>query len=177
MNILMLNGNEVNGLSYQRGVVFRNHNLLITKTPEACLKLYQGELQKIFFKTDLVEHVQPFSVVILDCDSCGAGGLEVAKEILAVNPRQRIVLIVKAEVYESIAKSSEEVKSSLVILRKPVPNHRIKDIIELKEVYLKLQKMHVDTNIIKRANFRHEQITSILNIVTNSKVADQHRAP
>ena len=150
----------------------RNHNLSVTKTPEACLKLYQSELQEIFFKTDPVEHIQPFDVVILDCDSCGAGGIEVAKEILAVNPRQRIVLIVTAEVYQSIAKFSEEMKSSLAILRKPIGDHRIVDIIELKEVYLELQKMHVDIYIIKRANFRHEQIINILNIVTNSKGAN-----
>jgi hypothetical protein len=34
--------------------------------------------------------------------------------------------------------------------------------------------MHVDTNIIKRANFRHEQIISILDIVTNSQAANYH---
>ena len=168
----MLNYNKNKVLGYERGLECRNHNLLVSNTPEACLKLYHAELQKIFFKTDPVEHVQPFDVVILDCGSCGPGGIEVAKEILALNPRQRIVSIVTAEGYESIAKSSEEVKSSLEILRKPVTNNRIIDIIELKEVYLELQKMHVDTNIIKRANFRHEQIISILNIVTNSKAAN-----
>ena len=172
MNILMLNDNENKVLGYKRELEFRNHNLLVTKTPEACLKLYQSELQEIFFKTDPVEHVQPFDVVILDCDSCGAGGIEVAKEILAVNPRQRIVLIVTADVYQSIAKFSEEVKSSLAILRKPIANHSLIDIIELKKVYLELQKMHVDTNIIRRANFRHEQIISILDIVTNSQAAN-----
>lgn len=169
----MLNDNKNKVLGYERGLEFRNHNLLVTKTPEACLKLYYAELQKIFFKTDPVEHVQPFDVVILDCGSCGPGGMEVANEILALNPRQRIVSIVTAEAYESVAKSSEEVKSSLDILRKPVTNNRIIDIIELKEVYLELQKMHVDTNIIKRANFRHEQIISILKIL-KSRAAKSH---
>jgi CheY-like chemotaxis protein len=172
MNILVLNDNKNKVLGYKRELEFRNHNLLVTKSPEACLKMYQNKLQEVFFKTDPVEHVQPFNVVILDCDSCGADGIEVAKEILAVNPRQRIILIVITEVYESITRSLEEVKSSLAILRKPVATHRLIDIIELKEVYLGFQKMHVDTNIIKRANFRHEQIISILNIVTNSKTAN-----
>jgi CheY-like chemotaxis protein len=172
MDILMLKDNDNKVLDFKRELEFRNHNLLVAKTPQACLELYQSKLQEIFFKTDPVEHVQPFNVVILDCDSCGTGGIEVAKEILAVNPRQRIVLIVLAEIYESIAKSSEEVKSSLVILRKPVANDRLIDIIELKEVYSELQKMNVDTNIIKLANFRHEQIIGILNIVTNLKGAN-----
>jgi hypothetical protein len=38
--------------------------------------------------------------------------MEIAKEILTVNPRQRIVLILTSEVYQSIAKKpSEEVKT------------------------------------------------------------------
>jgi CheY-like chemotaxis protein len=171
LNILALYDNENEVLGYKRGLESRNHDILVTKTAEACLKLYQTELQKIYFKTDPVVHIQPFDVVILDCDSCGTSGIEVAKEILALNPRQRIILIVITEVYESIAKSSEGVKSSLEILRKPVPNKRIIDIIELKEVYLELQKMHLNTNIIKRANFRHEQLINILKILRNSKKA------
>jgi hypothetical protein len=169
MNILMLSDNDNRVLDYQRELESRNHNLLVTKTLEACLELYQSELQEVFFNTDPVEHVQPFDVVVLDCDSCGTGGIEVAKEILAVNSRQRIVLSVIAEIHESITKSSEKVNSSLILLRKPVANHKIIETIELKKVYLELQKMHLDTNIIKRANFRHEQIISILNIVTNSR--------
>lgn len=171
MNILMLNDNESRVLGYKRELESRNHNLLATNTPEACLSSYQSELQEIFLKTDPVEHIQPFDAVILDCDSCGFGGMEIAKEILAVNPRQRIVLIVTAKVYQSIAKSPQKVKSSLAILQKPIPDRSIVDIIELKEVYLELQKMNVDTNIIKRANFRHDQIVNILNLVTNSKAA------
>jgi CheY-like chemotaxis protein len=172
MNILVLNDNKSRVPGYSRELESRNHNLSVTYNTEACLSLYQSELQEIFFKTDPVEHIQPFDAVILDCDVCGADGMEIAKEILAVNPRQRIVLIVTADVYQSIAKFSEEVKSSLAILRKPIANHSLIDIIELKKVYLELQKMHVDTNIIKRANFRHEQIISILDIVTNSQAAN-----
>jgi len=171
MNILALYDNVNEVLGYKHGLESRNHDIIVATTAEACLKLYQTELQKIFFKTDPVVHIQPFDVVILDCDSCKAGGIEVAKEILALNRRQRIILIVIKEVYEFIAKSSEEVKSSLEILRKPVANKRIIDIIELKEVDLELQKMKLDTNIIKRANFRYEQLTSILKILRNSKKA------
>jgi hypothetical protein len=77
-----------------------------------------------------------------------------------------------SKVYQSIAKkSSEEAKSSIAILQKPVAVHRVLDIIELKEVYSELEKMHVDTDAIRRANFRHEQILNILNVVSNAKSA------
>lgn len=117
----MLNDNEDSVLSYKRELRLRNHRLFATNTPEAFLKLYQSELQEIFFKTDPVEHIQPFDALVLDCESCGAGGMEIAKEILTVNPRQRIVLILTPEIYQSIAKKpSEEVKTSFAILQKPI---------------------------------------------------------
>lgn len=170
MKILMLNDNEESVSSYRRELKLRNHSLLLTSTPEACLKLYQSELQEIFFKTDPVEHIQPFDALILDCESCGVGGTEIAKEILAVNPRQRIVLILTSKVYQSIEKkSAEEAKSSIAILQKPVTVHSVLDIIELKEVYSELEKMHVDTDAIRRANFRHEQILNILNVASSAK--------
>jgi DNA-binding response OmpR family regulator len=172
MKILMFSDDEESVSSYRRELKLRNHSLFLTSTPEACLKLYQSELQEIFFKTDPVEHIQPFNALILDCESCGVSGMEIAKEILAVNPRQRIVLILTSKAYQSIAKiSAEEGMSSIAILQKPVAVHSVLDIIELKEVYSELEKMHVDTDAIRRANFRHEQILNILNVVSNAKSA------
>jgi hypothetical protein len=46
---------------------------------------------------------------------------------------------------------------------------RVLDIIELKEVYSELEKMHVDTDAIRRTNFRHEQILNILNVASSAK--------
>jgi hypothetical protein len=172
MRILMLNDDEDSVKRYKRELKLRDHRLFVTSTPEACLKLYQSELQEIFFKTDLVEHIQPFDALILDCESCGASGMEIAKEILTVNPRQRIVWILTSEVYQSIAKKpAEEVTTSFVIIQKPVGIHKLLDIIELKEVYSELEKLRVDTDVIRRANFRHDQILNILNVVSSAKSA------
>lgn len=168
----MLNDDEDSVSIYKRELRLRNHRLFVTNTPEAFLKLYQSELQEIFFKTDPVEHIQPFDAVVLDCESCGGSGMDVAKEILTVNPRQRIVLILTSEVYQSIAKKpSEEVKTSFAILQKSVGIDTLLDMLELKEVYSELEKMHVDTDVIRRANFRHDQMLSILNVVGSARSA------
>jgi hypothetical protein len=170
MKILMLNDDKSSVSCYKRELKVRNHSLFVTTTIAACLKLYHSKLQEIYFHTDPVEHIQPFDVVILQCDSCGVSGIEIAKEILTVNPRQRIVLILSSKVYQRIANNCEdEVKTSLAIIQKPAAIRRILDMIELKEVYSELQKMNVDADIIRRANFRHEQILNILNIVTNQR--------
>jgi response regulator RpfG family c-di-GMP phosphodiesterase len=172
MKILLLDDDKDSVSRYKRELKLRNHCLHVTSTPEACLKLYQSKLQEIFLKTDPVEHIQPFDAVILNSGSCRVNGMEIAKEILTVNPRQRVVLILTSESYQSIAKNyAEGIKTSLAILQEPVTTHSILDMVELKEVYSELEKMHLDTEVIRRANFRHEQILKILNMVTNHKAA------
>jgi response regulator RpfG family c-di-GMP phosphodiesterase len=171
MKILLLNDDEDRVSSYRRELKLRNHSLHVTSTPGPCLKLYQSELQEIFFNTDPVEHIQPFDIVILECESSGVSGIEIAKEILTVNPRQRIVLVLTSEVYHhSITKKlAEEASTSLAIIQGPAAIQSVIDLIELKEVYSELRKMQVDTDAIRRANFRHEQILNILNLVTNQR--------
>jgi response regulator RpfG family c-di-GMP phosphodiesterase len=171
MKILLLNDDEDRVSSYRRELKLRNHSLRVTSTPESCLKLYHSELQAIFFNTDPVEHIQPFDIVILEWESGRVSGMEIVKEILTVNPRQRIVLVLTSEVYHrSITKRlAEEANTSLAIIQRPAVIQSVIDLIELKEVYSELRKKHVDTDAIRRANFRHEQILNILNLVTNQR--------
>ena len=171
MKILLLNDDEDRVSSYRRELKLRNHSLHVTSTLESCLKLYHSELQEIFFNTDPVEHIQPFDIVILEWESGGVSGMEIVKEILSVNPRQRIVLVLTSEVYHrSITKKlAEEPNTPLAIIQRPAAIQSVIDLIELKEVYSELRKMHVDTDAIRRANFRHEQILNILNLVTNQR--------
>ena len=171
MKILLLNDDEDRVSSYRRELKLRNHSLHVTSTLESCLKLYHSELQEIFFNTDPVEHIQPFDIVILEWESGGVSGMEIVKEILSVNPRQRIVLVLTSEVYHrSITKKlAEEANTSLAIIQRPADIQSVIDLIELKEVYSELRKKHVDTDAIRRANFRHEQILNILNLVSNQR--------
>ena len=171
MKILLLNDDEDRVSSYRRELKLRNHSLHVTSTLESCLKLYHSELQEIFFNTDPVEHIQPFDIVILEWESGGVSGMEIVKEILSVNPRQRIVLVLTSEVYHrSITKKlAEEPNTPLAIIQRPAAIQSVIDLIELKEVYSELRKKHVDTDAIRRANFRHEQILNILNLVSNQR--------
>jgi hypothetical protein len=170
MKILMLTDNFNRAANFKKKLKSKNRFLCITYSIEACLKLYQSESQEVFFTTDPVDHIQPFDAVVLECESCGPRVVEVAKEILAVNPRQRIVLSLKTKSREAVAQDfAEQANDFLYVVQGPIAIQGLVDIVELKDVYSKLQKMSVDTDAIKRANFRHEQIINILNIVTGSK--------
>jgi hypothetical protein len=178
MKILMLSDDLNRAASFEKELQFKNMSLIIAHTAEACLKLYHSESQEIFFKTDPVDHILPFDVVVLDCESCEIRVIDVTKEILAVNPRQRIVLTLEPGVYDRVTNEfAEEANHSLNIIRKPIAIHSLVDTVELKDVYLELQKMHLDTDAIRRADFRHEQIINIINIVNGSRAAHLNRLP
>jgi CheY-like chemotaxis protein len=71
----------------------RGHEVRIENNGEDSLKNYQEELQKVTLNSDPVKHIQPYDSVILDYKMPKINGMEVGKEILAVNPRQRIIFL------------------------------------------------------------------------------------
>jgi CheY-like chemotaxis protein len=71
----------------------RGHIVTITSAGEECLKTYHDKLHIIALYSDATDHIQPFDVVILDYDIPDINGFEVAKEILSVNPHQRVILV------------------------------------------------------------------------------------
>jgi DNA-binding NtrC family response regulator len=176
MKILILCDDVNRSVSFEKELELRDQSPIIAHTAEACLKLYYNESQVIFFNTDPVDHIQPFDAVVLHCDSCEVNVIEICKQILAVNPRQRIVLTLEDGFYERATNEfAEEANYSLDIVQKPIAIHSLIDIIELKDVYSELQKMQLDTDAIRRANFRHEQIVNLINIVNGSRAAHLNR--
>ncbi len=61
-------------------------------------------------------------------------GLEVAKEVLEINPEQQIIFA-SAYVKETLEKSVEELKAGVELLQKPFSMHALIDTVENREVY------------------------------------------
>jgi response regulator RpfG family c-di-GMP phosphodiesterase len=131
---------------------------------QGCLKVYHSKLQNITLNTDPPEHAQPFDAVILDYKMPKINGLEVAKEILAVNPHQRIIFA-SAYVKETLMDSVQELNQIVELLQKPFGQGVLVDTIENKEIYAELQNLNVKIDDIKAANLRHEQLREILDIL------------
>jgi DNA-binding NtrC family response regulator len=94
-------------------------------------------------------------------------GIEVAKEILAVNPHQRIIFAsayIKDTVIDSI-KNLKQVGTESV--QKPFEIKRLIDLVEDKMVYEELKKLGVDIDVIKAVNPTHEQISDLLGRLQN----------
>jgi len=114
----------------------------------------------------MAEHIQPFDLVVLDHKMPEINGMEVAKEILIMNPRQRIILAKYVDEEVSI-ESINQMRQVVELLQKPFGEDSLIDTIEDKEIYSELQTLNVKTEYIKAANFRHEQLKHLIEILRN----------
>jgi CheY-like chemotaxis protein len=93
MKILLAEDDIDTATLYKRSLEERDHQVVITNNGKGCLDVYHKELQDITLNTDPSKHIQPFDAVVLDYKMPKINGMQVAKEILAVNPHQRIILL------------------------------------------------------------------------------------
>ena len=86
MKILIAEDEPDIAMQYKIVLEEKNHDVVITENGDACLKAYNERT-----RTNLKSKEPAFDAVILDYRMPKKDGMEVAKEILAVNPHQRII--------------------------------------------------------------------------------------
>jgi CheY-like chemotaxis protein len=96
----------------------RGHEVRIENNGENSLKDYQEVFQQVTLNSDPMEHIQPYDSVVLDYKIPKINAIEVGKEILAVNPRQRIIFA-SAHLKDTLIESIQEIKQVVEILPKP----------------------------------------------------------
>jgi CheY-like chemotaxis protein len=111
-----------------------------------------------------MQKIQPFDAVILDYKMPGRNGLEVAEEILAVNPHQRIIFA-SAYVRDILMEAVRQLRQLVELVQKPFNETQFIDILEDAEMYRELGKFNVDINQIKLGQFRHEQLKKLVEIL------------
>ena len=161
---------------YKTALEMRNHQPTITTNGEDCLKVYHENCQSNRFaiekntcsQSDLIKIAKNrlFDVVLLDCNMPCINGIEVAKEILAVNPHQRIIFA-SAYVKDTATDSIMNLKQLKECIQKPFGIQELVDLIEDKRIYEELQRHNVDLDVIKALNPSHEQIVDLLDRLQN----------
>jgi response regulator RpfG family c-di-GMP phosphodiesterase len=89
----------------------------------------------------------------------GKNGVEVAKEILAINPDQRIIFA-SAYVKETLENSVKELRRVVELLQKPFEIQAFIDTIEDKQVYEELEKIMINIRAIDDDNTSSGQESS-----------------
>lgn len=139
----------------------RGHWVTMATDGEDCLKIYHEVYQKVILRSNPKEHIQPFDVVVLDYKMPKINGIEVAKEILTVNSRQRIVLA-SAYLQDTLIKSLQQLKQIVEVLNKPFSQQELLGTVENAEIYSELKELDVDVETLKGANLTNEQLRDLI---------------
>jgi CheY-like chemotaxis protein len=163
MNILIAEDEMDIAILYKKVLEARNHQVTVTSNGEDCLKSYHDVFQEMISShTRGMQRLQaPFDVVLLDYKMPQINGMEVAKEILAVNSHQRIIFA-SAHVKETLEDSIKQLKQVVELMQKPFTINELIDTIEDSDVYNELQKFNVDIDIVRAFIPTHQQIIDLL---------------
>jgi CheY-like chemotaxis protein len=146
---------------YRHILVSRGHRVTVTRLGEECLQTYTDRLQESFAKKPRNSNDQQFDVVILDYKMPDRNGVEVEKEILTINPHQRII-IASAYLVKTLIDGMMQLGIPVEILEKPIPNKTLIDTIEDTAIYTELRKLKID---IEQFKLSHELLKKILDIL------------
>jgi CheY-like chemotaxis protein len=181
MKILIAEDDKDTALSYKRALEERGHEVFVANNGEECLVLYNEELKKATDESNPTDFVQPFDVVLLDYKMPQIDGIEVAKEIQALNQYQRVIFA-SAYVKETLLDSVKQLRQSVELLQKPFGRDILIYTIEKKEIYSELQDLvylqivdllQVFRDLTQRnfigeledVELRHEQIRALLDFL------------
>jgi CheY-like chemotaxis protein len=116
----------------------------------------------------------PFDVVVLDYRMPKKDGLEVAKEILAVNPSQRIIFA-SAFVKETLRESVRELRQVVELMQKPFLPEALVDVVEDTEAYPELKKLFVNVSKMSEIDFENPTPDQIRDIFEGLKKIQKGR--
>jgi DNA-binding response OmpR family regulator len=115
MKILIAEDEDTILQTYQLALQSRNHELHTTSDGEECLKIFEEHLVKTA-KSSTNSSNAPFDLVILDHRMSNKTGLEIAEQMLAKVPTQRIVI---ASAYTHELKIPTNCEQALELVQKP----------------------------------------------------------
>ena len=146
---------------YKEFLEQNNHKTIATKDGDECLSNYKTEHKKLTTSPNEPELETPFDAVILDYQMPKKNGLDVAKEILSLAPKQRIIFA-SAYVENTLKDSIKNLKQIVELMQKPFPLQALVDTIEDKEIYQELEKLNVDIRNLKELEPTHAQVRDYL---------------
>jgi DNA-binding response OmpR family regulator len=162
MRILIAEDDTDISESYKDALEARNHIVILAENGEECLEIYNKELKR---ELTIIENGErrgtPFDAVILDYMMPRKDGMQVAKEILEINPKQRIIFA-SAYVEETLEDTVKQLKQVVELMQKPFGADALVNTIEDKEIYEGLKQIMLNLKQIKDANPSPKQLKSLL---------------
>jgi CheY-like chemotaxis protein len=153
---------------YRRVLKGRGHDVTVVNRGEQCLKKYSEQLSIVRDTSPAHGHASPYDSVILDYKLPDINGLEVAKEILTLNPHQRIIIL-SAYALEILSRASDWSNIPMEVLEKPISNDVLIDTVEDAPIFDELKKFDLNIDVFKKGGFSHEQLRELADILKSVK--------
>jgi CheY-like chemotaxis protein len=158
---ILIAEDEADVLDLYKGALERNgHSVILALNGEEALKVYQSSIGEHDSKAGRTND-SPFDVVVLDYKMPKKNGMEVAKSIFALNPRQRIIFA-SAFVKDTLVESVRKLDQIVELIQKPFELKTLVDTIEDTGIYAKLQEFNVNVPKIKSLGLGHEQLMDLM---------------
>ncbi len=160
---ILIAEDEADLLSQYKEILEKNnHEVITTTNGEECLLAYRKAYEKWFKeKDDDSSPDSPFDALILDYQMPKKNGLEAAKEIISIVPKQRIIFA-SAYVENTLRESIKNLKKIVELMQKPFELKALVDTIEDKEIYYELEKLNVNIQNLKELDPTHAQVRDYL---------------
>ncbi len=167
MRILIAEDEIDTAIQYKLALEERGHTVIIAMNGEECIRLYKEGL-KIYSQNHKNSNLNynninltPFDTVILDYRIPERNGMDVAKEILKLNTRQRIIFA-SAYVKESLLDSVKQLKHLVELIQKPFDLDILIDMVEDERSYMRLQELNEYLKELDEFELTQEQIQELL---------------
>jgi CheY-like chemotaxis protein len=165
MKILVAEDEPSISRQYKLALQEKGHHVILTGDGEECLRTYKSVMEDATTSTDNTESTpkdsSPFDVVILDYRMPKKDGLQTAKEILHLQPGQRIIFA-SAYVVDTLREAAKELHQIVELLQKPFGLDYLVEIVEDTEVYMQLEKLNVRVKELKNHNLTLSQLVDLL---------------
>lgn len=135
----------------------RGHDVIVTHNGVECLEEYRRCLEE---SGDL--NVSPFDVVLLDYRMPKKDGMEVAREILVLVPKQRIIFV-SAYVLETLQDSVKSLSKVVEMMQKPFEIDDLISLVEDTHIWSGLEQLNANVVEIRKMNATHDQLLGLYN--------------
>ena len=161
MRILVAEDEENIARTYELVLQDRGHHVTITGNGRDCLNEFKNNTGP-----------DSYEVVILDYRMPVMDGYDAAREILKLEPNQRIIFA-SAFAEETLVGLVKQNGIIAEILQKPFELEVLVNSVEDTELYARLQKLKVNIGDLKEWNPSHQQLTDLLGALLRLKDANK----